>query len=382
MFIQIAIQRLPQFINNVQCTMVAVSKDTVTPVAVKPSEVRKLPMAIVRNKLAVSGEQSREGEDQKHREKQEHYHQEEHKINEKVADQQKVLTALIAGAMAGALAKTVIAPLDRTKINFQIANKKFSIRVAIKFLFNSVKESGVLSLWRGNSATLIRIIPYSAIQFSAHEQYKLWLNFDNKKHLPPHLRFLAGSLAGVTSVAFTYPLDLCRARMAVTPKETYSHIGQVFMKMIREEGFRSIYRGFTPTMLGSIPYSGSSFFTYETLKKIHAETHLGRDPTPIERMLFGAIAGLVGQSASYPLDIVRRRMQTAGITGHIHDYTSIMNTTRSIIKEEGFIRGMYKGLSMNWIKGPIAVGVSFTTFDILKHWLRKLPYFQDDSKKT
>uniref|UniRef100_A0A2C9JCJ6 Uncharacterized protein n=1 Tax=Biomphalaria glabrata TaxID=6526 RepID=A0A2C9JCJ6_BIOGL len=114
----------------------------------------------------------------------------------------------------------------------------------------------------------------------------------------------------------------------------------------------------------------------------HTETHLGRDPTPIERMLFGAIAGLVGQSASYPLDIVRRRMQTAGITGHIHDYTSIMNTTRSIIKEEGFIRGMYKGLSMNWIKGPIAVGVSFTTFDILKHWLRKLPYFQDDSKKT
>ncbi|BFZ26061.1 hypothetical protein BsWGS_29100 [Bradybaena similaris] len=359
--------------------MVTVSNDSV---AVKPSEVRVLPIAVMRgrNVGVESGKDAAEKlklETQVEHEE-EHFHQEEHKINEKVADQQKVLTALIAGALAGALAKTVIAPLDRTKINFQIANKKFSAREACNFLYNTVRESGFFSLWRGNSATLVRIVPYAAIQFSAHEQYKLWLNFKKKKHLPPHLRFLAGSLAGVTSVALTYPLDLCRARMAVTPKETYNHIGQVFMKMIRTEGFFSIYRGFTPTVLGSIPYSGSSFFTYETLKKLHAETHLGRDPNPIERMCFGAVAGLVGQSASYPLDIVRRRMQTAGITGHSHDYTSILGTARSIISEEGFIRGMYKGLSMNWIKGPIAVGISFSTFDTLKHWLRKLEYFQDD----
>ena len=42
------------------------------------------------------------------------------------------------------------------------------------------------------------------------------------------------------------------------------------------------------------------------------EHEKGRDPTPIQRLCFGAIAGLLGQSASYPLDIVRRRMQTAG----------------------------------------------------------------------
>lgn len=310
-------------------------------------------------------------------EEEEHYHQEEHLVNQKVADQQKVVTALIAGAMAGALAKTTIAPMDRTKINFQITNRPFSAREAVTFIINTVRQSGFFSLWRGNSATLVRIIPYSAIQFSSHEQYKIWLNRDNKKHLPPHLRFLAGSMAGVTSVALTYPLDLCRARMAVTPKDTYKHIGQVFMKMCRVEGFRSIYRGFTPTMLGSIPYSGSSFFTYETLKKIHAEMHQGRDPNPIERMSWGAMAGLVGQSASYPLDIVRRRMQTAGLTGHATDYSTILGTVRSVLAEEG-IRGMYKGLSMNWVKGPLAVGISFSTFDTLKHWLRMLPFFQDD----
>lgn len=87
-------------------------------------------------------------------------------------------------------------------------------------------------------------------------------------------------------------------------------------------------------------------------------------------MVFGACAGLIGQSASYPLDVVRRRMQTAGVTGHQRG--SILNTLRSIVREEGAVRGLYKGLSMNWLKGPIAVGISFTTFDLMQILLRQL----------
>lgn len=44
----------------------------------------------------------------------------------------------------------------------------------------------------------------------------------------------------------------------------------VFVRISREEGLNTLYRGFTPTILGVVPYAGLSFFTYETLKKIHA----------------------------------------------------------------------------------------------------------------
>lgn len=108
----------------------------------------------------------------------------------------------------------------------------------------------------------------------------------------------------------------------------------------------------------------------QPLLALPAEYSGHRQPHPFERMIFGACAGLIGQSASYPLDVVRRRMQTAGITGHPR--TSIACTLSTIVREEGVVRGLYKGLSMNWLKGPIAVGISFTTFDLMQILLRRL----------
>lgn len=54
------------------------------------------------------------------------------------------------------------------------------------------------------------------------------------------------------------------------PRARYSNIVHVFIRISREEGLKTLYRGFTPTILGVIPYAGLSFFTYETLKKLHA----------------------------------------------------------------------------------------------------------------
>ncbi|XP_037362135.1 mitochondrial coenzyme A transporter SLC25A42 isoform X2 [Talpa occidentalis] len=288
-------------------------------------------------------------------------------------DHRQVLSSLLSGALAGALAKTAVAPLDRTKIIFQVSSKRFSAKEAFRLLYFTYLNEGFLSLWRGNSATMVRVVPYAAIQFSAHEEYKRVLGRYYGFHgeaLPPWPRLLAGALAGTTAASLTYPLDLVRARMAVTPKEMYANIFHVFIRISREEGLKTLYHGFTPTVLGVIPYAGLSFFTYETLKSLHREYSSHRQPYPFERMIFGACAGLIGQSASYPLDVVRRRMQTAGVTGHPR--SSILHTLHTIVREEGVVRGLYKGLSMNWLKGPIAVGISFTTFDLMQILLRRL----------
>ena len=86
--------------------------------------------------------------------------------------------------MAGAAAKSCIAPLDRTKIYFQThPDKNYRIKGAVKFLHKTYTNDGLLSLWRGNSATMARIVPYAAIQFMAHEQYKQLLGIAHSDSL-------------------------------------------------------------------------------------------------------------------------------------------------------------------------------------------------------
>nr|XP_036224221.1 mitochondrial coenzyme A transporter SLC25A42 isoform X1 [Bactrocera oleae] len=308
----------------------------------------------------------------------------------------EVFISLVSGSAAGALAKTTIAPLDRTKINFQISkNVPYSFKAAITFLKNTYEKEGILALWRGNSATMARIVPYAAIQFTAHEQWRKILQVDKDGSDTKGRRFIAGSLAGITSQSLTYPLDLARARMAVTDKYTgyryvngisrksfncilsfwfsYRTLRQVFVKIWVEEGPRTLYRGYFATVLGVIPYAGVSFFTYGTLKREYYEVTGNAKPNTLVTLAFGAVAGAAGQTSSYPLDIVRRRMQTMGVNkGANNQYRTIYSTLKKIYKEEGIKNGFYKGLSMNWIKGPIAVGISFSAYDLIKELLREL----------
>jgi solute carrier family 25 phosphate transporter 23/24/25/41 len=95
-----------------------------------------------------------------------------------------------------------------------------------------VRIEGVRGLFKGNGTNVIRIAPYSAIQFSSYERYKTEFLARNptQNHLTPVQNLIAGGMAGVTSLLCTYPLDLIRSRLTIqTTEEKYKGIWATFL---------------------------------------------------------------------------------------------------------------------------------------------------------
>ena len=282
-------------------------------------------------------------------------------------------------------------------------------------------NEGAVGLYRGHSATILRIFPYAAIKFLAYEQLRAII-IPSKEHETPLRRLLSGSSAGVTSVFFTYPLEVIRVRMAFDTKHT-SHSGflatvkRIYAEQIApcppappptdarnpvaaihaveakaadalhniapKGGLANFYRGFSPTILGMLPYAGMSFLTHDTagdllrLPAIAAWTTNPKPagypegkPNPLKswaELFAGGIAGLVSQTASYPLEVIRRRMQVGGAVGDGHRL-HIGETAGLIFKERG-IRGFWVGLSIGYVKVVPMVAVSFYVYERGKTWL-------------
>ncbi|EXB66845.1 Mitochondrial substrate carrier family protein B [Morus notabilis] len=289
---------------------------------------------------------------------------------------------LIAGGAAGAFAKTAVAPLERIKILLQTRTEGFhSLGVGQSFK-KLLKHEGVLGFYKGNGASVIRIVPYAALHFMTYEQYRSWI-LSNYPILGSgsHIDLLAGSASGGTAVLCTYPLDLARTRLAYQVVDTrgsfeykspYKGIKDVLFSVYKEGGVRGLYRGVGPTLIGILPYAGLKFYIYEELKRHVPEEY---EKSITMRLSCGALAGLFGQTFTYPLDVVRRQMQVGKQLNSAQGDGGFKNTWEgltTIVRNQGW-RQLFAGLSINYIKIVPSVAIGFTAYDTMKCWLHVPP---------
>ncbi|KAM3163515.1 Mitochondrial carrier protein LEU5 [Lachancea thermotolerans] len=321
-----------------------------------------------------------------------------------------ILRSGLAGGIAGSCAKTLIAPLDRIKILFQTSNPHYlkysgSMLGLVQAGFHINARDGIRGFYQGHSATLIRIFPYAAIKFIAYEQIRNVM-IPSKEYETHARRLASGSLAGLCSVFMTYPLDLIRVRLAYVTDHRRIRMLPIIKQIYTERASESLtsksfvpqwfahwcnfYRGFTPTVLGMIPYAGVSFFAHDLCGDIlrssvlapYSVLHVSNEELSMRskkqnnrplktwaELVAGGLAGMASQTASYPFEIIRRRLQVSVVSPtSIHEFQSIPDMIRVIYKERGW-RGFFVGLSIGYIKVTPMVACSFFVYERMKWYL-------------
>lgn len=122
------------------------------------------------------------------------------------------------------------------------------------------------------------------------------------------------------------------------------------------------YRGFTVTVIGMIPYAGVSFLSWGFLRSHFVPlSNTGREKaTPMADLAIGAVSGAIAQTASYPFEVTRRRMQVGGIT-RPDRWLGWGETMKAIWQSSGW-RGFYVGLSIGYLKIIPMTAVSFAVW--------------------
>merc|ERR1712100_128336 len=275
------------------------------------------------------------------------------------------------GGVAAAISKTAAAPIERIKLMVQ--NQDEMIKAGrLDRPYNGVDE-GLTSLWRGNTANVIRYFPTQALNFAFKDYFKRMFNKskDRDGYAIWFVSNLAsGGAAGAVSLFFVYSLDYARTRLANDAKSAkkgaaggerqFNGLIDVYKKTMVTDGIAGLYRGFVISCVGIIVYRGCYFGFFDSLKPILLTGSMA-DNFFLNFCLGYAVTVAAGL-ASYPLDTIRRRMMMT--SGEAVKYTSSLQCARVIMANEG-TKSFFKGAGANILRGVAGAGV-LAGFDKLK----------------
>lgn len=198
------------------------------------------------------------------------------------------------------------------------------------------------------------------------------------KERRPWAHFVAGGLGGMTSATLTSPLDVLKTRLQSTfyqhqlaasraakgipaPSQMgivragWLHIaetGQILAQIPKTEGWRALFKGLGPNLIGVVPARAINFWAYGNGKRVYSSLLFGGEETAGVHLLAAATAGIITGTATNPIWLVKTRLQLdrqhAGADGQGRQYRNAWDCVRQTFRTEG-IRGLYRGLSASYL---------------------------------
>ncbi|CAG8182706.1 unnamed protein product [Penicillium olsonii] len=288
---------------------------------------------------------------------------------------------LIAGGGAGMMEALVCHPLDTIKVRMQLSRRATAPgakpRGFVATGAQIVKKETALGLYKGLGAVLGGIIPKMAIRFTSYEAYKSALADPTTGQVTSKATFLAGLAAGVTeAVAVVNPMEVVKIRLQAqhhsladpldAPK--YRSAPHALFTVIKEEGFRVLYRGVSLTALRQGTNQAANFTAYTELKAAlqRWQPEYSNSQLPSYQTTFiGLISGAVGPFSNAPIDTIKTRLQKTRAEPGQSAVSRIMVIAKDMFKTEG-TRAFYKGITPRVMRVAPGQAVTFTVYEYLK----------------
>ncbi|EXJ90838.1 hypothetical protein A1O1_03943 [Capronia coronata CBS 617.96] len=277
------------------------------------------------------------------------------------------------GGSAASMAAIVTHPLDLVKVRLQTRLPE-APKTTLSTITFILRHEGVLGIYAGLSAALLRQMTYSTVRFGVYEDLKM--RFAPKPTLedPTPRQSLLGliamsSVAGCLGGVAGNPGDILNVRMqsdASKPPEArrnYKHALDGLVRMIREEGPASLFRGVEANSARAILMNASQLASYDAFKQICLQT-LGMKDNLGTHFTASLAAGLVATTLCSPVDVIKTRVMSA------HPKVSILHLLNEASHKEGLL-WIFRGWVPSFMRlGPQTI-FTMVFFEQHKHLYRK-----------
>jgi dicarboxylate transporter 10 len=209
-----------------------------------------------------------------------------------------------------------------------------------------VKNDGLLGLYSGLSASLLRQITYSTTRFGIYEELKSRTTSAPSFPTLIAMASVSGFLGGVAG----NPADVLNVRMQhdaalpVDQRRNYKNAIDGLIRMTREEGFKSLFRGVWPNSMRAVLMTASQLASYDGFKRVLIQY------TPLENgstTHFAAsfLAGFVATTVCSPVDVIKTRIMSS------HESKGLAKLLADVYRVEG-VGWMFRG----WVPSFIRLG--------------------------
>ncbi|XP_051139755.1 protein MITOFERRINLIKE 1, chloroplastic [Andrographis paniculata] len=203
-------------------------------------------------------------------------------ILSKFAQFPAVLIPPTAGAMGNVMSSAIMVPKELITQRMQAGAKGRSWEVLLRIL----EKDGVLGLYAGYSATLLRNLPAGVLSYSSFEYLKAAVLRETKQtNLEPYQSVVCGAMAGAVSATLTTPLDVVKTRLMTqvhseamnkVAAAMYGGVATTVKQILKEEGWIGFTRGMGPRVFHSACFSAIGYFAFETARLTILNQHLKR----------------------------------------------------------------------------------------------------------